>query len=293
MLTAQRLATPVLTALVVVLLAACAGDGGGDDEGDAAIVEDSSGGADSPPLTGEWYVPAKDATWQWQLSGPINTGYDVDIYDIDLFDAPGSVIDELHAAGRKVVCYFSAGSAEDWRPDYGDYPSSVLGAPLDGWEGEVWVDIRSTAVRAILSARLDLARQRGCDAVEPDNVTAYDGGSGFDIDMQDQIAFIEWLAGEAHARDLGIALKNAPEILPDVVDQVDFGVIEECHEFGECDEYKAFADAGKAALVAEYADSEAKAADLANTVCPASDALGLRTLILPLDLDDDFRVACF
>ena len=48
-------------------------------------------------------------------------------YDIDLFDAPKSTIDALHAKKRIVICYFSAGSHENWRPDAGSFPSSALG----------------------------------------------------------------------------------------------------------------------------------------------------------------------
>jgi len=48
---------------------------------------------DDPPITsGNWYKPAPLITWQWQLSGMVNTSYDVTVYDIDLFDSPESLI---------------------------------------------------------------------------------------------------------------------------------------------------------------------------------------------------------
>jgi hypothetical protein len=46
--------------------------------------------------------------------------------------------------GRKVICYFSAGSYENWRSDKNDFPSDVLGNKLEHWEGEKWLDIRDT-----------------------------------------------------------------------------------------------------------------------------------------------------
>ena len=61
------------------------------------------------------------ASWQWQLSEEINTSYDVDMYDIDLVETPQSVIDELHSKGEKVICYFSAGSWEEFRDDANDF----------------------------------------------------------------------------------------------------------------------------------------------------------------------------
>ena len=57
-----------------------------------------------------------------------------DIYDIDLLDAPSQTIADLQADGKKVICYFSAGTYEDW---------------------------------------CDLAVTKGCDGVEPDNMEAY------------------------------------------------------------------------------------------------------------------------
>jgi hypothetical protein len=49
--------------------------------------------------------------------------------------APGLVA-QLHAAGAHVVCYLSAGSWEDWRPDRQRYPAGVIGKAYDGWVRE-------------------------------------------------------------------------------------------------------------------------------------------------------------
>ena len=58
---------------------------------------------DAPPITeGDWYRPMVETTWQWQLQpnadGGINTTYDVEIYDIDLFDASDSRPPDLWGA---------------------------------------------------------------------------------------------------------------------------------------------------------------------------------------------------
>ena len=75
----------------------------------------------------------------------------------DLFDVDASVVASLHARGRKVICYTSAGSWEDWRPDAASFPAEVKGKPLDGWPGERWLDTRDAGVRAVMRVRLDLA----------------------------------------------------------------------------------------------------------------------------------------
>jgi hypothetical protein len=47
-----------------------------------------------------------------------------------------SQIAALHGAGRKVICYFSAGSYESGRPDSGQFPPAAIGRVMDGWPDE-------------------------------------------------------------------------------------------------------------------------------------------------------------
>jgi hypothetical protein len=280
---------PLRWVLVLALAAGCGGGG-------VPAVPDTTGdpgGGGPPPGAGDWYRPPLDVTWHWQLTGTIDpASYDVNLYDVDLFDTPVAVIEALHARGVKVVAYFSAGSAENWRPDYDDYAADDLGEPLDGWPGERWVDIRSQTVRALLLARIQLAAQKGFDGIEPDNVDGYANDTGFGLTKADQIAFNRDLAAEAHRRGLCIALKNATEIVDALAGDFDLAMNEECHMYAECDVYGAFLDLGKPVLNAEYAATAGEAAALAAQICPQATAAGLRTLILPLDLDDSFRTSC-
>ena len=126
-----------------------------------------------------WYRPAAGIDWHWQLTGALDMSLPVAVYDIDLYETPKSTIEALQARGVKVICYFSAGSRENYRSDASDFASADIGKTMDGWPDEQWVDIRSNAVRAIMAKRLDLAAQKGCDGVEPDNVDAYTNDSGF------------------------------------------------------------------------------------------------------------------
>ena len=103
------------------------------------------------------YQPDLDTTWQIQLQGPINSGYTADLYVLDLFDTPQNVIDDLHASGRRVICYFSAGTFENWREDKGRFTAADKGRRLGNWPGERWLDTRSINVRAIMSDRIALA----------------------------------------------------------------------------------------------------------------------------------------
>jgi hypothetical protein len=236
--------------------------------------------------------PAVTDTWQWQLTGTLNTSYDVKIYDVDLYDTSASTISALQNSGKKVVCYFSAGSSENWRTDFGSFAASDMGNALDGWEGERWLDTRSSNVRTIMTKRLDLAKSKGCDGVEPDNVDGYTNNPGFALTATSQLDYNRFLASAAHARGLVIALKNNVDQLADLVSDFDMAVNEQCHQYKECGGYAAFISAGKPVFNAEYAKAYQSAGSERDTLCADAKKLGLRTLVLPLKLDDTARFSC-
>jgi hypothetical protein len=254
----------------------CCTEADGDDQ------DNDSGGDPGPTI----WQPQPGTSWQWQLSGTIDTSIDVAMYDIDLFDTPQAVIDELHNDGRIVICYFSAGSREDWRSDAGDFPPAAIGNQLDNWPGENWIDIRDSTVRTIMTSRLDLAQAKKCDGVEPDNVDGYTNNPGFNFDDLDQLDYNRFLASQAHARGLSIGLKNDLDQIEALLDDFDWALNEECFSYDECDLLQPFIGAGKAVFNVEYGP-----AGLADTICPQANALNFDSLIKNWDLDA-WRVAC-
>jgi hypothetical protein len=95
------------------------------------------------------------------------------VIDIDLFDNDAATIQAL-AKNKKVICYFSAGSREDWRPDAINFTSADYGKKMgDPWKGENWANVTSDNVRKIMKARIELAKSKGCHAVDPDNVDGF------------------------------------------------------------------------------------------------------------------------
>ena len=156
--------------------------------------------------------PKPGTTWQWQLTQPVDTSVAAEMYDIDLFETPKKTIKVLKDKGIKVICYFSAGTFEPWRPDAGMFPKKIIGSPVEGWEDERWLDIRRLDLLGpIMRSRLDLAVEKECDGVEPDNIDSYKHETGFYITSQDQLLYNIWLTLEAHKRGLSIGLKNDPE----------------------------------------------------------------------------------
>ena len=247
--------------------------------------------ATDPAVTsGDWYRPAVDVNAQVQLQGTPNISYDVELYVLDLFDTDSAVIDALHADGRKMICYFSAGTFENWRDDAGRFAAADKGRRLGNWPGERWLDVRSQNVRAIMADRLDLAVQRGCDGVDPDNVDGYANRTGLPLTYQDQIDYNTWLAEQAHQRGLAISLKNDLGQIDDLVAHFDFAINESCHEWDECELLMPFIEAGKPVVHINYlyADDPIGRAEL----CLYTRGLGFNTLTLPQLLDGSFRYSC-
>ena len=201
-----------------------------------------------------WHPPI-DTTWQWQLIGqPIDASFDVNMYDIDLFDNESSVVADLQIQGRKVVCYLNAGGWENWRRDAGLFLLEVIGKNLDDWEGERWLDIRRLDVLGpILEARFDDCRDKGFDGIEPDNVDGFLNNTGFPLTYDNQLKFNIWLAGQAHQRGLSIGLKNDLDQIPDLSAHFNWALNEECFQFDECETLLPFIAAGIPVFNVEYA----------------------------------------
>lgn len=260
--------------------------GGGPPAGDLSGASSPSAPPPRPPLPIEpVWRPAPGTSWQWQLTTPIDQSVDAAVYDIDLFENPASVVAELHAAGRKVVCYVSVGSWEPYRPDAARFPPPVIGAPVEGYPDERWLDVRQVEVLApIMAKRLDLCRSKGFDAVEPDLVDAYAERSGFQITAADQLRYNRRIAALAHERGLAVGLKNDGGQVRELAGAFDFAVVEQCAQYDECRSYAPFVTAGKAVFHVEY-DLEPR------QFCPATTTLGFSSMRKRVDLDA-YRLPC-
>lgn len=211
----------------------------------------------SPSPRSDNWRPVPGLTWQWQIGdNEIDTSVEADVYDIDLY-VDQSIIDELHTQGRKVICYISVGSWEDWRPDADQFPEEVLGKDYEGWAGERWLDIRRLDLLGpIMRARLDLCAAKGFDGVEPDNMEIYDNDTGFPLTYQDQLDYALWLAEEAHVRGLAIGIKNASDQVQDLLKDFDFAITEDAFFYGWAEEMQPFIAAGKPVFATEYTDMD-------------------------------------
>jgi hypothetical protein len=201
---------------------------------------------------GGWWKPPKQLTWYWQLTGKVDDAEPVAAYDIDGFESSAAEVAALHAEGKHVICYIDVGTAEKFRPDYREFPKSVLGRP-NGWPGEHWLDIRQLGtIEPIMTARFQMCREKGFDAVEPDNIEGYANKSGFPLTAQEQLTYNEWVATEVHSLDMAVLQKNDGEQTPELFSYFDGALSEQCNQYDECADFEPYLAAGEPVLNAEY-----------------------------------------
>ncbi|MGE3623424.1 MAG: endo alpha-1,4 polygalactosaminidase [Bdellovibrionales bacterium] len=239
--------------------------------------------------TGIW-KPALNSSWQWQLNGTLQipaprvttflgtASAPATVYDTDLFDTSAAQVNAIHAQGARAICYFSAGSYENWRPDAGSFPATIRGKS-NGWAGENWLDIRQLNIlRPIMAARLDLCKQKGFDAAEPDNMDGYANKTGFPLTAQDQINYNILIAQLAHERGLSVGLKNDGAQVDALLPYFDWALNEQCFQFNECAYLSKFVAAGKAAFQVEYSLAPAN-------FCAKANSMNINAMRKGLDLD--------
>jgi hypothetical protein len=228
------------------------------------------------------------------------------VYDIDGFDNTGTdngdessslsssgspVVKELHKLGDHVSCYIDVGTAENWRPDYSEFPAAVLGRD-NGWPGERWLDIAPgpylSAVQRIMTARFRMCADNGFDAVEPDNIDGAENETGFAITIPEQIAYDKWVATTVHALGMSVAQKNFEDQSTSLEPYFDFSIEEQCFQYDDCSDLAPYTKAGKAVFEAEYQGQGSAPA----AFCPGANALGFNSVEFDLDLDAKVRVPC-
>jgi hypothetical protein len=150
-----------------------------DNEGGSNTAITATPLSPTPNDKNIWQPPV-NSTWQIILAKSMvlddnatSLAPNVDVYDLDLFLTSTATIDKLHSLGKKVICYFSAGSYEPDRPDSQDFNAEDKGKGLSGWPGERWLNLNSQNVQTIMAKRIQLAKSKGCDGIDPDNTDAY------------------------------------------------------------------------------------------------------------------------
>jgi hypothetical protein len=264
---------------------------------------------------GACWHPVVGSRWQYQLQGvsayastgginvnisavPVAGGAAVrpQVFDIDVYVDQAisgnnntlntAAVNAIHANGAKAICYLSAGTWENWRPDAAAFPASVQGSK-NGWPGEKWLDIRQTSILLpIMQARVQKCQQAGFDGVEFDNVDGYANRTGFPLTANDQLVYDASLANLAHQYGLTVALKNDMAQVGALKPYFDYAINEQCFQYRECD-YPApglpdWTASGKAVFNVEYKKLN----------CPQANTWNFGSILKTLDLFDTPWTPC-
>jgi hypothetical protein len=225
-------------------------------------------------------IPLRPGTsWQWQIDGLTINETVLDgvanpnkMYDVDLFATPAATISRLKAKGIVVICYVMTGASESYRSDAGSFPASVLGKTVGGYPQERYLDIRQIDVLLpIMEARLDLAKSKGCDGIEPDLDDIFLESTGFPLTMTHQVSYNRAVAAAAHTRGMSIGLKNGATggaFEAAMEPYTDWALNESCNKWNECAGYEIFIAKGKAVFQVEFIDEGQTTA----TFCAADNA---------------------
>jgi len=210
------------------------------------------------PIHFHWMIGASTFTTHDILSGQNGQV----VYDIDGANATMADVAAIHAAGAIAVCYVDVGSLEQGRPDYADFPASVVGPGVQGWPGENWLLVTAanqSIILPLMKARfVNWCQAKGFDAIEPDNLDAWTNISN--VSEADNVAYDLAIGQLAHGLPLSIGLKNimtdlAPSQYATFLGVFDWALNEQCYEYNECGVYTAagsFLPAGKAVFDVEY-----------------------------------------
>ena len=245
--------------------------------------------------------------------------FDIDLYQDGTCYTPNNygvlnsaAVKAIHAHGGKVIGYIDAGSAEHWRPDFPQYVGfnrschgGLFGKFVDGYHDENWLNINAATlginpttgrketprqfILNALSARLARARQLRVDAIEFDNVDAYQNDTGLAISARTQLLFDTALANLAHRKGFRVALKNDVGQLADLKPYFDLAINEQCFEYTECNDpppgYLGWVASGRAVFNVEYTLR-------ASRFCPQANAWHVNSIVKDTNLYDTPWTPC-
>jgi len=233
------------------------------------------------------YAKSTEAKWAPGTTWNYVLGHDIDIskekaevVDIDIRKSPQK-IQQFHKAGKKVICYFSAGTIEDFRDDFKQYKKvkGLVQNEYDDWPGEYWLDFRVEGIKPLIKNRMKTAISKKCDAIEVDNLDGYQMDEvrrwKKPLTRQDTITFAKWLGSTAHSLGISIGLKNVSGIIGEVGKYYDFAINEECINHDECYLYNNFLKSGKAVFGVTYNGLEKNRKKL----CENLNGLGMSMII--------------
>jgi hypothetical protein len=296
----ERVSRSLLLGAVVLGLAACGGSGNGSHPIDGSIPEIDA--PPPPPWWQPGLGLAKNWDIQLTAPIDVSTQrlmYDLDLWAVvpaaTTIDYGGGstvavpagalagTIAKLHATTPPtiVICHFDSGQLDLSLPDAPKFPgyhadpaqipdqqAPEAGSAI-GWRVGTtmkrWLDIRNASRAAwtpIMFKRFELAKQIGCDGVDPDgnNANQTIGGDGFGATAVDAMSWFADIATEGHGQKLSTGMKNPSDSVIDNPASVAFDwlMVEHCGDpdILDCDSARPFINAHKPVFAIDFDHSE-------------------------------------
>ncbi|AMQ01847.1 hypothetical protein AY601_5033 [Pedobacter cryoconitis] len=233
-----------------------------------------------------WWQPKASVTFDWCLDDLKNSDtFTAEVVDVDAFTTTAQQVAALHAQGKKVIAYISAGTIEDDRPDINLLPKEVIGQVYPEWPKERWLDIRQREkLRPWLNSRIDRIISKGFDAIEPDNLDSYSNETGFDISINDTKLYCDFLIKLAHDKGLGIGQKNVPELSAEYSKKFDWVLTEDAFDQKWENDVKPYIAQNKPVFAVEYTDRTSQST-FTNTICPKAKNLKYSAILKKRELN--------
>ncbi len=272
--------------------------GGADLDADV-LGRDVAGEAEGPAQdAGSWWRPTGIIRWHYQLESLPAETVDRDVLVVDFtayLDAlrdGRSIVQEWRSKGRKVLGNFSACTAEQFRSDWGQFPSDALGKVVSGYEDERWIDIRNARVREIMKARVDAAKQGQLDGLLLSNFEGISQNSGLGITASDANDYAEFLSRSCHDLGLTFGIDRVPLAQAQVLEpHVDLVLGERCFVTDGCAFAEPWRVAGKSVLGVEMFESQSAAGRERDSVCQKAVGFGV-SMILKTEESASFALYC-
>ncbi|RAJ28816.1 endo alpha-1,4 polygalactosaminidase [Pedobacter cryoconitis] len=270
----------ILVSILILSLTACQKES--KDNSDNNVADGNQNEASKV----SWWQPKAGVTFDWCLDDLKNSDtFTAEVVDVDAFTTTAQQVAALHAQGKKVIAYISAGTIEDDRPDINLLPKEVIGQVYPEWPKERWLDIRQREkLRPWLNSRIDRIISKGFDAIEPDNLDSYSNETGFDISINDTKLYCDFLIKLAHDKGLGIGQKNVPELSAEYSKKFDWVLTEDAFDQKWENDVKPYITQNKPVFAVEYTDNMSQSS-FQNNVCPKAQNLKYSAILKKRDLD--------
>lgn len=258
-------------------------------------ADDSDSNTTTPSTdTGDWYKPAIESKWNWQLNGESRNIDGVQVYVVDLFgENIKDNISALTSDGDKVMCMFHSAQVDENDPDQDLFSETMKREYVDDAKTSRWLNITALSVVDVIKGRIDRAKGLGCNGVIPRDTDMYNiSNTGVNVDSVQQKAYNKKLANYAHDINMSIGLENDKSQVYSLMQYYDFALTHDCYNNGDCDYFEYFIDNDKPVFDAEFNITYHNNSTERTKMCNDANSKKFSTIVISSDLNGTYRDSC-